>query len=144
MVYSLAYFLISVKNFAFYAANSFDIRYFYPIVLFFAYLTAQSLNKLIQLGYNRKLFIFVFIMLGFFSLIMGAIGLTNAYGPYMSEERRIWVEIYDFIKVFSLQKNALLNALFPNRHNAFIPIIITLTIAAFSIFVNRYNSLRKD
>ena len=144
MVYSLAYFLISVKNFAFYAANSFDIRYFYPIVLFFAYLTAQSLNKLIQLGYNRKLFIFVFIMPGFFSLIIGAIGMTNAYGPYMSEERRIWVEIYDFIKVFSLQKNALLNALFPNRHNAFIPIIITLTIAAFTIFVNRYNSLRKD
>lgn len=142
VIYSLIYFLISVKNFAFYAANSFDIRYFYPIVIFLSYLTAVSLNDILQTNKNKKLFIFVFIALGLFSLIMGAVGIANAYGPYMSEERRIWIEIYNIQEIFTLPREVILNAFLPNRKNFFIPLIPTLTLASISLLLNKYRRIK--
>ncbi len=135
LLFSALIFAIGVvmnsKNFGFYAANSYDIRYFYPFAMFLVVPSAMGCKKLWSAITNVFAGILVTLSLFFltiFSLFMGWLGVLNMYKSSLTGERRIWVDhtTIDSLKLNS--KTDLLNATFLNRENIVIPVFICLAI----------------
>lgn len=121
--------LITTKYFAFYAANQYDVRYFYPYILYLAIPIALALKKY----FNRKVFFIFTLLLSFFSIFMGWLGVINMYKPALTGERRIWMDLYDVPQnFFKYSFQDYLDATFLNRENFWVPIL--LSISGFVFF----------
>lgn len=126
--------ILNTKTLCFWGGNQYDVRYFYPYLLFLAFPLAVFLKKVISLK-NRtyKYFLLLLFVITFlYSLIMGFLGVINMFKPALMGERRIFLDIYQISNLFrNYSKLDLLNASLLNRENWILPIILSLSTLCF-------------
>ncbi len=123
--------ILNTKTLCFWGGNQYDVRYFYPYLLFLAFPLAVFLKKVIILknkAYKLSL-LFLFSITFTFSLIMGFLGVINMFKPALTGERRIFLDIYQISNLFqNYSRLDLLNASLLNRENWIMPIILSLLV----------------
>lgn len=121
--------ILNTKTLCFWGGNQYDVRYFYPYLLFLAFPlsfflknVATSKNKF----YKYSLF-FLFSITLLFSVLMGFLGVINMFKPALTGERRIFLDIYQISKLMSNYSTLdLLNASLLNRENWILPILLSV------------------
>ncbi|KXK10322.1 MAG: hypothetical protein UZ22_OP11002000836 [Microgenomates bacterium OLB23] len=92
----------NTKWFAFYAANQYDIRYFYPFLLCLAPMLAVALHRAQSLAMCRRfMFNLTFLCTFAWGLYMGWLGQLSMLLPSLTGERRIWVDFNTSLDVLS-------------------------------------------
>lgn len=146
-VLGLAMFLSSVainsKVLCFWAGNQYDVRYFYPYILFLSFFVADFLKKTIRSKkyINCLILYFSFFILSSFSIFMGWLGVINMFKPALTGERKIWLTLSNLSYLKQIDKQTLINATFPNRENwatAVVLYFVFLIIVRKVIFFTDY------
>lgn len=121
--------ILSTKTLSFWGGNQYDVRYFYPYMLFLSFPLAIYLKKVANLSrkWHKILLILLFFITIAFSIMMGFLGLINMFKPALTGERRIYIDIYDINLLFkNYSLNDVLDAAFLNRQNWYLAIILSL------------------
>ncbi len=138
--------ILNTKTLCFWGGNQYDVRYFYPYVLFLAFplfvflkSIATSKNKI----FKYSIFMQFFITL-LFSILMGFLGVINMFKPALTGERRIYLDIYQIFDIFHKYSHLdLLNASLLNRENWLLPVLLSILVfclwQAIKLLIKRTN-----
>ncbi|MFO0703822.1 MAG: hypothetical protein U0525_03810 [Patescibacteria group bacterium] len=131
-IITIIFIIPTVMWHAFHAPNSYDLKYFYPIFANLSILFAISLKYWPAIK-TSSVFKYAFILLFILTIFFGFIGVLNAYPSYMTGERRIWINTpFHLIRLFSTPTKTMIDAVFANRANIFVPVLLT----GFAIIIN--------
>jgi hypothetical protein len=144
MIFSGLLFIIGIlantKNFGFYAANSYDIRYFYPYAMLLVVPSAMGMKRLIQgarQAYKAIVVATTILFLALFSIFMSWIGLLNMYKSSLTGERRIWIDHTGFNTLSSHTYLEYLNATFLNRENIGVAVLLCVVAILISLGIRQ-------
>lgn len=124
----------NTKWFAFYAANQYDIRYFYPFLLCLSPMLAFAIQKAQSPGWKKYVFNFAFTVTLVWGLYMGWLGQLSMLLPALTGERKIWVDFDNSIAVLKqYPADQIWYYTFLNYKNAGVGLVCFILLVSFYV-----------
>lgn len=127
--------IATTKKLGFWGGNQYDVRYFYPLILFpgiFIVLGLQTVYTRFSGLRHRVFFLSLFLLLMFSSFRIGWVGVLNNFQPAVHGENKVTVNVMTargILHRYTLSTP--LTATFMNKRNAWIGAVVAYILFAY-------------